>query len=166
MKNNWQSGGRPQFHSFRLLCRSCKRYPAYLLQLHSGLGRAPQGVIERSASYYLRYSHDQNTDKKVFSETLVRCVYIRFIFGSYSKKGKVIPARGWDSNIFRHSAHRWQQGCQAYAPATLSAQQILPAVNLYFLDPGRLLFHSSSSSVILTGLSGPRSRPTTSQKIW
>jgi hypothetical protein len=28
---------RPQFHSCRLLCRSCKRYPAYLLQLHSGL---------------------------------------------------------------------------------------------------------------------------------
>jgi hypothetical protein len=38
--------------------------------------------------------------------------------------------------------------------------------NLGFLDPEPLLFHSSSSSVILTRLSGPRSRPTTSQEIW
>jgi hypothetical protein len=38
------------------------------------------------------------------------------------------------------------------------------AVNLDFLDPEQLLFHSSSSSVILMRLSGPRSRPTTSQK--
>jgi hypothetical protein len=38
--------------------------------------------------------------------------------------------------------------------------------NLGFLDPGPLLLHSSSSSIILTRLSGPRSRPTTSQKIW
>jgi hypothetical protein len=38
--------------------------------------------------------------------------------------------------------------------------------NLGFLDPEPLLFHSSNSSVILTSLSGPRSRPTTSQKIW
>jgi hypothetical protein len=37
--------------------------------------------------------------------------------------------------------------------------------NLGFLDPETLLFHSSSSSVILTRLSGPRSIPTTSQKI-
>jgi hypothetical protein len=40
------------------------------------------------------------------------------------------------------------------------------AVNLGFLDPELLLFHSSSSSVILTRLRGPRSRPITSQKIW
>jgi hypothetical protein len=37
---------------------------------------------------------------------------------------------------------------------------------LSFLDPEPLLFGSSSSSVILARLSGPRSRPTTSQKIW
>jgi hypothetical protein len=36
--------------------------------------------------------------------------------------------------------------------------------NLGFLDPEPLLFHSNSSSVILTRLSGPRSG--TSQKIW
>jgi hypothetical protein len=47
-----------------------------------------------------------------------------------------------------------------------SAQWIPTAVNLDFLDPEPLLFHSSSSSVILTRLSGPSSRPTTSQKIW
>jgi hypothetical protein len=37
---------------------------------------------------------------------------------------------------------------------------------LAFLDPEKLLFLSSSSSVVLTRLSGPRSRNTTSQKIW
>jgi hypothetical protein len=41
-----------------------------------------------------------------------------------------------------------------------------PAVNLGFLDPEPLLFDSSGSSVILTRLSGPRSRPISSQKIW
>jgi hypothetical protein len=40
------------------------------------------------------------------------------------------------------------------------------AVNLGFLDPQPLSFYSSTSSVILTRLSGPHSRPTTSQKIW
>jgi hypothetical protein len=38
-----------------------------------------------------------------------------------------------------------------------SAQRISMAVNLGFLGPEPLLFHSSSSSVILTRLSGPRS---------
>jgi hypothetical protein len=41
-------------------------------------------------------------------------------------EGKVIPvqavealrvARDFGSHIFRHSAHRWRQGCQPYAPA-------------------------------------------------
>jgi hypothetical protein len=43
-----------------------------------------------------------------------------------------------------------------------SAKRIPTAVNLAFLDPKPLLSHSSNS-VILTRLSGPRSRPTTSQ---
>jgi hypothetical protein len=43
-----------------------------------------------------------------------------------------------------------------------SAQRIPTAVNLGFLDPEPVLFHSSSSSVILTRLSRPRSRPTIS----
>jgi hypothetical protein len=43
-----------------------------------------------------------------------------------------------------------------------SAQRIPTTVNLVFLDPEPLLLHSSSSSIILTRLSGPRSRPTTS----
>jgi hypothetical protein len=40
-----------------------------------------------------------------------------------------------------------------------SAQQIPRVINLGFLDPEPLLFHESSSSVILTRLSGPRSDP-------
>jgi hypothetical protein len=55
--------------------------------------------------------------------------------------------------FFRHSAQRWRQGCQPYAPAD-------------FLDPEPLLFHSNSSSVILTRLSRPGFRRTTPQKIW
>jgi hypothetical protein len=47
-----------------------------------------------------------------------------------------------------------------------SLQRIPTAVNLGFLDPEPLLFRSSSSSVIFTRLSGPRSRPTTSQNIF
>jgi hypothetical protein len=47
-----------------------------------------------------------------------------------------------------------------------SAQRILTAVNLGFLYPEPLLYHWSSSSVIYTRMSGPRSRPTTSQKMW
>jgi hypothetical protein len=35
-----------------------------------------------------------------------------------------------------------------------------------FFRPEPLLFLSSTSSVVLMRLSGPRSRPTTSQKIW
>ena len=35
-----------------------------------------------------------------------------------------------------------------------------------FSGPEPLLFYSSSSSIDLTRLSGPRSRPTTTQKIW
>jgi hypothetical protein len=47
-----------------------------------------------------------------------------------------------------------------------SAQRNPAAVNLGFLEPEPLLLSSSSSSVILTRLSGPRSRPTASQKMW
>jgi hypothetical protein len=36
-----------------------------------------------------------------------------------------------------------------------SAQRISTAVNLDFLEPEPLFFHSSSSSIILTRLSGP-----------
>jgi hypothetical protein len=48
------------------------------------------------------------------------------LYGHHQVKGKVIPvqaeealsvARGWGSHIFTHSAHRWQQVCQSYAPA-------------------------------------------------
>jgi hypothetical protein len=46
----------------------------------------------------------------------------------------------------------------------LSEQRIPTAVNLNFLDPESLLYHSSSSVVILTRIRGHRSGPTTSQK--
>jgi hypothetical protein len=49
---------------------------------------------------------------------------------------------------------------------TWSVQRVPTAVNLCFLDRSRYLFYSSSSSIDLTRLGGPRSRPTTTQKIW
>jgi hypothetical protein len=53
------------------------------------------------------------------------------------------------------------------ADVAWSAQRI-PTRTLIsvFLDPEPLLFHLSSFSFSLTRLSGPRSIPTTSQKIW
>jgi hypothetical protein len=47
-----------------------------------------------------------------------------------------------------------------------SAQQIPTAVNLGFLNRSRYFFHSSSSSVVLTKLSGPPFQTPTSQEIW
>jgi hypothetical protein len=47
-----------------------------------------------------------------------------------------------------------------------SAQRISTAVNLVFFRPEPLVFHSSSSSVVLTWLSGPRSTSPIFQKIW
>jgi hypothetical protein len=47
-----------------------------------------------------------------------------------------------------------------------SAQQNPTSVNIDFLDPEPLRFNSCSSSVIITRLSGHRSRTTASQKIW
>jgi hypothetical protein len=47
-----------------------------------------------------------------------------------------------------------------------SAQRIPTAVNLGFLDRSCYFFIQSSSSIVLTRLSEPRSRPPTSQKIW
>jgi hypothetical protein len=41
-----------------------------------------------------------------------------------------------------------------------------PRLSTWFTRPGPLLFYSCSSSVVLTRLSRPCSRPITSQKIW
>jgi hypothetical protein len=48
---------------------------------------------------------------------------------------------------------------------TWLAQRIPTAVNIGFLDPEPLLFHSDSSTVVLTRLSGPHSRPTTQKNM-
>jgi hypothetical protein len=53
------------------------------------------------------------------------------------KRGKIIlvqaaeafrVASGWGSHIFRHSAHRWRQGCQPYAPAGIPAPELVNRV--------------------------------------
>jgi hypothetical protein len=31
--------------------------------------------------------------------------------------------KGWGSHIFRHSAHRWWQGCQPYEPVAFYLQE-------------------------------------------
>jgi hypothetical protein len=58
------------------------------------------------------------------------------------------------ANFFRIEGVEW------------SMQRIPTAVNLRFLDPEALLFHSRSPSVILTRLCGPRYKTTTFQKKW
>jgi hypothetical protein len=63
----------------------------------------------------------------------------------------------------------WREQLILYIKLKLNTVSLVPdsqVVNLDFLDPEPLLFYSSSSSVILTWLSGPRSRPTTSRKKW
>jgi hypothetical protein len=47
-----------------------------------------------------------------------------------------------------------------------SAQRIPPVVSLGFLDWSRYYFFQVAPQVVLTRLSGPRSRSTASQKIW
>ena len=49
---------------------------------------------------------------------------------------------------------------------TWSAQRFPTAVLISAFQTGAATFYSSSSSIDLTRLSGPRSRPTTTQKIW
>jgi hypothetical protein len=58
--------------------------------------------------------------------------YLHILFLRIINKYKVIPvqavealrvARGWGSHIFRHSAHRWRQGCQPYAPTAFYSQE-------------------------------------------
>jgi hypothetical protein len=58
----------------------------------------------------------------------------------------------------------WCQPLQVEGVAW-SAIRIPTVVNL-FSRPEPVLFHSSSSSIVLTRLSGPPSRPLTSQKTW
>jgi hypothetical protein len=82
--------------------------------------------------------------------------------------GKVVPEKKTVSSVrlsdLRLSAKlvptSGDRGCRVVS-ATDPHGRILG-----FLDQEPLLFHSSSSSVILTRLRGPRSRPTASQKIW
>jgi hypothetical protein len=68
----------------------------------------------------------------------------------------------------RATAACWRNWCRLLRlqGVAWSAQRIPTAVNPGFLDRGPLFFHSSSSSIIFTRLSRPRSRPTTYQKIW
>jgi hypothetical protein len=70
--------------------------------------------------------------KQLQQEKIVHHMYQIREEGAYRVKGKVIPlqalealriARGWDSHIFRYSAHRWRQGCQPYVPATFYPQE-------------------------------------------
>jgi hypothetical protein len=71
----------------------------------------------------------------------------------YTDRATAADQRSW-CQILRMEGVAW------------SAERIPTAVNLDFLDPEPLLFHSSSSSFILMRLNGPRYRPTIFQKIW
>jgi hypothetical protein len=74
---------------------------------------------------------------------------LRLIKCPYKCKGNVIPlpavevlrvARGWGSHIFRHSAHRWRQGCQPYSPADFYPQEdSLYSFMLEAVDPWVIL---------------------------
>jgi hypothetical protein len=69
-------------------------------------------------------------------------------------------AGGWRSHIFRHSAHRWRQGCQPYEPVAFYPQErflVLISVRGW-VDPRAIVrlkglgkFKKSTSSGIRTG---------------
>jgi hypothetical protein len=96
-------------------------------------------------------------------------LFLDFIFQSRSTKLKLnfvslarkqtIPTE-LSPLVGEVSANFADRGCRVVSATDRKA------VNLGFLDPKPLLFQLSSSSVILTRLSEPRSRPTTSQEIW
>jgi hypothetical protein len=65
--------------------------------------------------------------------------------------------RRWSTNLMPNFADR--------GFVSWSARLVPTAVNLGFVDRSRYFFYSSSSSFILTGLSGPRSKSTASKKI-
>jgi hypothetical protein len=59
-----------------------------------------------------------------FRDRVFRCGYV---FGLHLFVKIAVEAlrvaRGRGSHIFRHSAHRWRQGCQPYAPAAFYPQE-------------------------------------------
>jgi hypothetical protein len=68
----------------------------------------------------------------------------------------------------RVAASCWRSWCQLLRieGVAWSVQRIPAAVNLSFQDRSRYFFIQVAPQLFLTRLSGPRSRPTTSQKIW
>jgi hypothetical protein len=89
-----------------------------------------------------------------------------FILTSYHKKNSVVCASGkttptdWPMLVGEMGANF----CGLRVPCWQRDGSLRHYSRLSILQP--LLFLPSSFSVVLTRLSGPRSRPTTSQKIW
>jgi hypothetical protein len=100
-----------------------------------------------------------------------RLLRLAGLWWRYFNPLKLIKLRGFSPQAnytYRATAACRRSECQLLRIEGIawSTQRIPMSVNLNFIDPEPLLSHSSSASVILTRLSGPRSRPTTSQKIW
>jgi hypothetical protein len=92
----------------------------------------------------------------------------KLLFILFTKETKFrgfIPQANYTDRV---TAARRKSYCQLLRIEVLawSAQRIPRVVNLGFLAPEPRLFRGSRSPILLTRLSGSRSRTTTSQKIW
>jgi hypothetical protein len=94
------------------------------------------------------------TNLQLKVEFVPRCL---FVFLKKQNKNKL---RGL--SLLANYTDRATAACRGVAQ---SARRI-PYGRILLSRPEPLLFLSSSSSVVLMRLSGPRSRPTTSQKVW
>jgi hypothetical protein len=113
------------------------------------------------ASPVLRFTFREKPCNSVFSHLIL-------IFKLKSKQlNSLVWVRERTISTYRETAACRRSQCQLLRidGATWSAWRPLPPYS-WLQSPEPLLFFPSSFSVALTRLSGPRSRPTTSQEIW
>jgi hypothetical protein len=94
-----------------------------------------------------------------------------YFYSSHWKVSRraITHKRSW--NIFRRMSFVLRRSECLDQPVTVKGPEIWSLINSLrpysrFSRPEPLIFISSSSLIVLTRLWGPRSRPTTSQKIW
>jgi hypothetical protein len=69
---------------------------------------------------------DTQTDGRDLRSALLRCAQVPWYILKFFLHRPWRPfriARNWGSHIYKHSAHRWRQGCQPYAPAAIYPQE-------------------------------------------
>jgi hypothetical protein len=146
-------------HKMRCCCS--KHCSQHAIQFACGLKIRRKG--ERAPSNHCVAVGFSNVEKK-HASWLIQWLSYPGLYTVYTKLRDFSP----QANYIDRATAEWRSQCQLLRIEGIawSAQRISTSVNLGFLDPEPLVFRSCSSSVLLTRLSGARSRHTTSQKIW